>query len=176
MRVLVSAFNAIEPGAAVKKYLHENPLPASGRILSFGLGKAACAMISALADETSLTDSLIITKHVSPLNVEAATVILGDHPVPGISSLAAGDAALKFLSQLVPEDLLVCLISGGGSALMAAPRVPLADLQLLTSALLACGARIDEINTLRRHLDQLKGGGLAHSACSRGARIVSLLL
>jgi hydroxypyruvate reductase len=59
---------------------------------------------------------------------------------------------------------------------MTAPRIPLADLQLLTSALLACGARIDEINILRRHLDQLKGGGLAHFAASRGARIVSLLL
>ena len=164
MRVLASAFNAVEPGAAVKKYLCENPLPAARRIFSFGLGKAACAMTSALADETNLTDSLVITKHASPLNLEHVTVILGNHPVPGNSSLAAGDAALKFVSQLTPDDLLVCLISGGGSALMTAPRVPLADLQSLTSALLACGARIDEINTLRRHLDILKGGGLAHSA------------
>jgi glycerate 2-kinase len=176
MRVLASAFNAVEPGAAVKKYLRENPLPAARRIFSFGLGKAACAMTSALADETNLTDSLIITKHASPLNVEPATVILGDHPVPGISSLAAGDAVLKFPSQLTPEDLLVCLISGGGSALMAAPRVSLQDLQSLTSALLACGARIDEINILRRHLDQLKGGGIVQSAVSHGARVVSLLL
>jgi glycerate 2-kinase len=176
MRVLASAFNAVEPGAAVKKYLIENPLPAAQRIFSFGLGKAACAMTSALVDEIDLTESLIITKHASPLDFEPATVILGDHPVPGIASLAAGNAALKFVSQLTPDDLLVCLISGGGSALMTAPRVPLADLQLLTSALLACGARIDEINILRRHLDQLKGGGLARSAASRGARIVSLLL
>ena len=176
MRVLASAFNAVEPGAAVRKYLRENPLPVAGRIFSFGLGKAACAMTSALADETSLTDSLVITKHASPLRLEPVTVILGDHPVPGISSLAASDAALKFISQLTPDDLLVCLISGGGSALMTAPRIPLADLQSLTSALLACGARIDEINILRRHLDQLKGGGLARSAASRGARIVGLLL
>ena len=176
MRVLASAFNSVEPGAAVKKYLRENPLPAAKRVFAFGLGKAACAMTSALADETNLTDSLIITKHASPLNVEPVTVIEGDHPVPGIASLAAGDAALKFTSQLTPDDLLVCLISGGGSALMTAPRIPLEDLQSLTSALLACGARIDEINILRRHLDQLKGGGLARSAASRGARIVSLLL
>jgi len=176
MRVLASAFNAVEPGAAVKKYLRENPLLVARRVFAFGLGKAACAMTSALADETSLTDSLIITKHASPLNFEPATVILGDHPVPGIASLAAGDAVLKFTSQLASGDLLICLISGGGSALMIAPRVPLADLQSLTSALLACGARIDEINILRRHLDQLKGGGLARSVVSRGARIVSLLL
>ncbi len=174
MRVLASAFNAVEPGAAVKKYLRENPLPVAKRIFAFGLGKAACAMTAALADETSLTDTLVITKHASPFNIELATVIEGDHPIPGSSSLAAGNAALKFLSQLTLDDLLVCLISGGGSALMTAPRIPLADLQSLTSALLACGARIDEINILRRHLDQLKGGGVA--CCTNGARIVSLLL
>ena len=176
MRVLASAFNSVEPGVAVKKYLLENPLPIAQGVFAFGLGKAACAMTLALADETSLIDSLVITKYASPLDVEPVMVIEGDHPVPGISSLAAGNAALKFVSQLKPGDLLVCLISGGGSALMTAPNVPLADLQLLTSALLACGARIDEINVLRRHLDQLKGGGLARSAASRGAHIVSLLL
>lgn len=172
-RVLASAVNAVEPGAAVKKYLHENPLPVAKRIFSFGLGKAALAMTSALADETELSDSLIITKHASPLRLEPVTVILGDHPVPGMGSLAAGNAALNFVSQLAPDDLLVCLVSGGGSALMTAPNIPLADLQSLTSALLACGARIDEINILRRHLDQLKGGGLARST---PARIVSLIL
>jgi len=176
MRVLATAFNAVEPGAAVKKYLHENPLPAVPRIFAFGLGKAACAMTSALADETSLVDSLVITKHASPLNFGPVTVIEGDHPVPGISSLSAGTAVLKFISQLTPDDLLVCLISGGGSALMTAPFIPLVDLQSLTSVLLACGARIDEINILRRHLDQLKGGGLARSAASCGARVVSLIL
>jgi len=176
MRVLAAAFNAVEPGAAVKKYLYENPLPVAKRVFSFGLGKAACAMTSALADEISLTDSLIITKYASLFKVEPATVILGDHPVPGESSFSAGESALRFISRLTPDDLLVCLISGGGSALMTAPRIPLADLQLLTSALLACGARIDEINTLRRHLDHLKGGGLARSAVSHDARVVSLLL
>jgi glycerate 2-kinase len=176
MRVLSSALNAVEPGEALKKYIHENPLPSAQRIFAFGLGKAACAMTSALASETSLAGSLIITKHASSLTVEPVTVIEGDHPVPGMSSLAAGDAALKFVSQLTPNDLLVCLISGGGSSLMVAPRIPLSDLQSLTSSLLACGARIDEINILRRHLDRLKGGGLAQSAASRGAQIISLLL
>ena len=93
-RVLASAFNAVDAGVAVKKYLHENPLPKARRIFSFGLGKAACAMTSALADETSLTRSLVITKHASPLNVEPVTVIEGDHPVPGSASLAAGKAVV----------------------------------------------------------------------------------
>ena len=96
MRVLASAFNAVEPGAAVKKYLRENPLPVARRVFAFGLGKAACAMTSALADEIDLTDSLVITKHASPLRrFEPATVILGDHPVPGIASLAAGDCRVE---------------------------------------------------------------------------------
>ncbi|MBC7877881.1 MAG: DUF4147 domain-containing protein [Anaerolineales bacterium] len=174
-RIITSAFNAVEPGAAVKKYLRENPLPEVQRVFAFGLGKAACAMTQALADENILTDALVITKYASPLTVEPVTVIEGNHPVPGDSSIEAGDAALKFVSQLTSDDLLVCLISGGGSALMAAPGVPLKDLQSLTSTLLACGARIDEINILRRHLDQLKGGGLARFAASRGVHIISLI-
>lgn len=173
-RILAAAFNAVEPGAAVKKYLRENPLPGANRVFAFGLGKAACAMTSALAEETRLIDSLIITKHASPLDLKPATVIEGNHPVPGRSSLAAGTAALNFLAQLTQDDLLVCLISGGGSALMTAPIIPLADLQALTSALLACGARIDEINVLRRHLDRLKGGGVVRHA--NGARVISLIL
>lgn len=172
--VLASAFDAVEPGAAVKQYLCKNPLPPRRKTFAFGLGKAACAMMQALADEISLADSLVITKYASPLDMKPVTVIEGSHPIPGEASLQAGIAAIKFLSQLTQDDLLVCLISGGGSALMTAPRVSLEDLQMLTSALLSCGARIDEINTLRRHLDKLKGGGLAGFA--NGARVISLLL
>jgi len=173
-RILAAAFQAADAGAAVEKYLRANSLPHSARVFSFGLGKAACAMTQALADEIRLTEALVVTKRASFLNLESVAVLEGNHPIPDDSSLAAGAAALKFVSRLAPADLLVCLISGGGSALMVAPRIPLADLQTLTSALLACGARIDEINILRRHLDKLKGGGLARSA--NGARIVSLLL
>jgi len=180
--VIASAFDAVEPGAAVRNYLQENPLPSARKTFMFGLGKAACAMADALADETSLTDALIITKSASSLTFKPfdqtqgrpVTVIEGNHPIPGHSSLKAEQAAKEFLSQLTKDDLLVCLISGGGSALMTSPRVPLEDLQSLTSALLACGARIDEINTLRRHLDELKGGGLIKFA--NEAQVVSILL
>ncbi|MBI3162493.1 MAG: DUF4147 domain-containing protein [Chloroflexi bacterium] len=173
-RILAFAFNSAEPGAAVKVYLRGNPLPGARRTFALGLGKAACAMTSALADEIRLINTLVITKHASPLGLEPVTVIEGNHPIPGRGSLAAGNAALEFLSQLTQDDLLICLISGGGSALMSSPRIPLEDLQVLTSTLLACGARIDEINTLRRHIDSLKGGGVAR--LSNGARIVSLIL
>jgi glycerate 2-kinase len=173
-RVLAAAFNAVEPGAAVKRHVDENPLPKSKRVFAFGLGKAACAMTNALANLIELQDALVITKHATLITSGKATVIEGDHPIPGDSSLAAGRAALEFVSRLSPHDLLICLISGGGSALMAAPLIPLAELQSLTSNLLAAGARIDEINTIRRHLDILKGGGLAQAA--NGAQVVSLIL
>jgi len=172
--VLASAFDSVEPGAAVKKYLHDHPLRAGRKTFAFGLGKAACAMTQALADEMPLADALVVTKYASNLSVAPVTVIEGNHPIPGEASLQAGIAATKFLSQLTQDDLLVCLTSGGGSALMTAPRVPLEDLQLLTSTLMSSGARIDEINILRRHLDQLKGGGVAGFA--NGARVVTLLL
>ena len=173
-RMVACAFQSVHAGEALRKFLRTNPLPAAKRTYALGLGKAACAMTSALADSTRLTEALIITKHAARLDFGPVTVIEGDHPIPGEASLAAGRAAREFVSRLGPRDLLICLVSGGGSALMAAPVIPLPDLQALTSALLASGARIEEINTVRRHLDSLKGGGLAQAA--NGAQIVSLIL
>jgi len=102
-------------------------------------------------------------------------VIQAGHPIPDERSLRAGQAVLEFLHAIGPRDLLICAISGGGSSLMAVPRAPisLTDLQALTSRLLACGAAINEINTLRRHLDTLKGGGFLRQT---RATVVSLIL
>jgi glycerate 2-kinase len=172
-RILAAALDAVDPDAAVERYLASNPLPSSGRVFALGLGKAAFPMTRALSRFANLTRTLVITKHASPLSLEAATFMESGHPVPDARSLAAGETALKFVSGLGENDLLVCLISGGGSALMTAPLVPLEDMQALTTALLACGARIDEINTLRRHLDRVKGGGLARAT---KARVLSLIL
>ncbi len=172
-RILAAALDAVDPGAVVERYLTSNSLPPAGRVFALGVGKAADPMTRALSRFTHLTRTLVITKHASPLSLEAATVMESGHPVPDARSLAAGQAALEFVSALREDDLLVCLISGGGSALMTAPVVPLEDMQALTSALLACGARIDEINTLRRHLDRVKGGGIAKAT---KARVLSLIL
>jgi len=172
-RILAAALDAVEPGAVVERYLTSNPIPPAGRVFALGLGKAAVPMTQALSRHTNLTRVLVITKHASTLNLQPATIMESGHPVPDARSLAAGEAALEFVSALREDDLLVCLISGGGSALMTAPTVPLEDMQALTSALLACGARIDEINTLRRHLDRVKGGGIARAT---KARVLSLIL
>ncbi|MEW5940789.1 MAG: DUF4147 domain-containing protein [Chloroflexota bacterium] len=173
-RILQSAFDAADPTRAVQRFLRDHPLPPSERVFVFGLGKAALAMARALTGLPRLADSLLIAKHASPLDDWPGEVLTGDHPIPGEASLAAGRAARAFLSRLASDDLLLCLLSGGGSALMAAPLIPLAELQALTSRLLASGARIDEINTVRRHLDFLKGGGVAQLA--KGARVLSLIL
>lgn len=174
LRILAAALDAVEPGAAVKRYLEVHPLPAAERVFALGLGKAALPMTEALMDSIQLAGALVVTKHASVPTSSLLTVMEGGHPIPNADSLAAGEAVLNFVSRLNANDLLVCLISGGGSALMTAPLVPLADLQALTAELLACGARIDEINTLRRHLDRLKGGGLAKAAGP--AEILSLIL
>ena len=190
-RILAAAIQAVEPGAAVRSFAQrqsqslfiagrEIHLDQTGRILILGLGKAAPAMARPLAH--LLADysprGLLIPKQVPAQPINGFEIIPGGHPVPDHNSLLAGQKALELLDDLQPEDLLLCLISGGGSALMAAPHagITLDNLRALTSALLGCGARIDEINTLRRHLDRLKGGGLARAVSSHTARSISLIL
>jgi hydroxypyruvate reductase len=188
-RILAAAINALEPGAAVARYVHRagDNLDVAGRaycladfrnVRLLGIGKAAPAMSVRLGGilGNRLEAGLVITKQAAAIPGFPFTVLAGGHPVPDARSLAAGQKTLEFISALGPADLLFCLISGGGSALAAAPLegVSLEDLQSLTAALLVCGARIDEINLLRRRLDQIKGGGLVR--LSNGAGIVSLIL
>jgi hydroxypyruvate reductase len=169
MRILAAALEAVDPFKAVQKYLPD----LGGRVFGLGIGKAAIPMMDALAERIPLADALAVTKFGSGLSPRRYAVIEGGHPIPDARSLRAGERVLEFVSSLKEDDTLVCLISGGGSALVTAPYVPLEDLQTLTSLLLSTGARIDEINTLRRQLDRLKGGGLARAA--RG-KVISLIL
>jgi glycerate 2-kinase len=169
VHILAAALEAVDPFRAV-----QNSLPKlEGRVFGLGIGKAAVPMMDALAERIPLSGGLAVTKFGSGLRPNAFVVIEGGHPIPDARSLQAGERALEFVSSLNAEDTLVCLISGGGSALVTAPRVPLEDLQALTSLLLASGAPIDEINTLRRQLDRIKGGGLARAT---KAKIISLIL
>jgi hydroxypyruvate reductase len=169
MRILAAAVDAVDPFQAVQKHLP----PIDGRVFGLGIGKAAVPMMDALAGRLPLAAGLAVTKYASRLRRSAYTVLEGGHPVPDVRSLEAGKRVLEFVSSLEEDDTLVCLISGGGSALVTAPYVPLEDLQTLTSLLLSSGAPIDEINVLRRQLDRVKGGGLARA--TRG-KIVSLIL
>lgn len=169
LRVLSAALDAVDPYLAVQRNLP----PVEGRVYGLGIGKAALPMMDALAGRIPLAGGLAVTKFASGPRRNLYAVIEGGHPVPDARSLQAGERVLDFVSSLKEDDTLVCLISGGGSALVTAPLVPLEDLQNLTSLLLASGAPIDEINTLRRQLDRLKGGGLAQAT---KANIISLIL
>lgn len=168
-RILSAALEAVDPYHAVQKYL---PV-LEGQIFGLGIGKAALPMMDALAARVQLSGGLAVTKYASGASRDSYAVMEGGHPVPDRRSLQAGERVLEFVSSLRDDDTLVCLISGGGSALVTAPYVPLDDLQMLTSMLLASGARIDEINILRRQLDRIKGGGLARAT---KAKLISLIL
>jgi hydroxypyruvate reductase len=169
LRILSTALEAVDPYLAVQKHLPN----LDGRVFGLGIGKAAIPMMDAFAARIPLSGGLAVTKFGSGLSRSSYTVIEGGHPIPDARSLYAGEKVLEFVSSLHEDDILVCLISGGGSALVTAPYIPLEDLQKLTSLLLSSGARIDEINTLRRQLDRIKGGGLARAT---KAKIISLIL
>ncbi|MCZ2126217.1 MAG: DUF4147 domain-containing protein [Anaerolineales bacterium] len=188
-QILSACLNAVEPSAAVRRFVQREGdflladnqrynLKEFDQIVALAFGKAAFAMTRAVADLLAPFPArgLTVSKQALDSAPSGFAYLLGGHPLPTQASLKAGAAALDFVSGLTERDLLICLISGGGSALMSAPRngLRLADLQALTQSLLACGARVDEINALRRRLDRVKGGGLAQAA--NGARVLSLIL
>lgn len=191
-RIVQAALQAAEPGAAVRRSLRRDGnfltiagqtynLQAYTHIYLTGGGKAASPMSYAAAEilETYFTSGFLVTKTG---HTEAGAgsrfpgLILAEasHPIPDRRGVLATRRILSLAKNANRDDLLICLLSGGGSALLTAPHVPLADLQALTGQLLACGADIHEINTLRKHLDAVKGGGLAVAA--HPARMITLIL
>jgi hydroxypyruvate reductase len=188
-RILAAAIQAVDPGAAVRKWVGrsgeilrigktEYDLDEIGRIVLIGFGKAAPAMTEALQEvlKERVSGGLIITKTIPVDHYVRLPVIESGHPIPDERSLLAGEKIIRLLEDLHANDLVICLISGGGSALVSCPAngISLTDIQTLTTRLLECGARIDEINTLRRQLDRIKGGGLVMAAAP--AQVVSLIL
>lgn len=190
-RVIDAALSAADPRAAVQRAVrHEDDailvsnericLSNFHRIRIVGAGKASQAMAAGLIDVLGdrISDGVIITKHIDTSYTfpEKVKVLRGGHPVPSEESVSSTRALVDLLAYGSPEDLIFFLISGGGSALMTLPveGVSLEDMQSLTRLLLACGANIGEMNTLRKHLDRVKGGGLAQAAAP--ARLVTLIL
>jgi hydroxypyruvate reductase len=175
-RVLDAALRGVDPGVLVRQALMDIPLPPHKRAFLLGIGKAAEAMTRSAAETLgSYSAGLVVTKHrISSLPPHIRVMEAG-HPVPDRRSLDAGRAVLRFVSRLQHDDLLICLVSGGGSSLVAAPvpGVTLGDLGFFTTQALASGASIEEINAVRRRVDRIKGGGLA--AATRAA-ILSLIL
>jgi len=173
-RLFDAAVAAADPERCVPPHL---PRPPAGRTVVIGAGKAAAAMARAVELHwTGPLEGLVVTRYGHALPCQRVEVVEAAHPVPDAAGLDAARRILALASGLTEEDLLLCLISGGGSALLTLPAdgITLADKQAVGRSLLACGATISEFNTVRKHLSAIKGGRLAAAAAP--APLLSLLI
>ncbi|WP_068434559.1 glycerate kinase [Magnetospirillum sp. XM-1] len=169
-----AAVEAARPSVCLPPFL---PAPPAGRTLVIGAGKAAAAMARTVEDHwPGPLSGLVVTRYGHLVPTRRIEVAEAAHPVPDAAGENAAGRMIKLLKGLGPDDLVLCLISGGGSALLArpAPGIPLAEKQALTGALLRSGAAIGEINCVRKHLSAVKGGRLA--ALAAPARLVTLAI
>ncbi len=179
--LLRAMFDAAVAAASPDKAVPPNlPLPPKGRAVVVGAGKAAAAMARAVEahwpSEKPLS-GLVVTRYGHNVaGLKRIEAVEAAHPVPDAEGERAARTILDLVRNLGPDDLALCLLSGGGSALLSlpAPGITLADKQAINSALLRSGARIDEINCVRKHLSAIKGGRLALAAAP--AHVVSLLI
>jgi glycerate 2-kinase len=188
-RVFYAGLRAVDPGAAVWRHVRRiketlwagycsYDLERYRRVIVVGAGKGAAPMARALEAILGdrLTRGVIVVKYGHTLPLEKISILEAGHPIPDENGLKAAEAVLSELEGCTEEDLVICVFSGGASALLPAPRaaIDLGEKQTTTRLLLACGATIQEINAIRKHLSRLKGGGLALAA--HPARVVSLFL
>lgn len=182
-----AALRCVDPYLLTHNYLSEttDPLGVGRRGLDTGggvrvlaVGKAAHGMAAAAAAcmGARLVTGLIIADHQQPSPHPLIRVMVGDHPYPGRASLAAGRAAMRLASEGHPDELLLVLVSGGGSSLMEvpAPGITFEDLKEVSRALVTGGVPIGEMNVVRRHLSAVKNGGIAERA--GGRNVTSLLI
>lgn len=189
LRALAAGLAAADPAAAVRDHLVLEgrvlragsatiDLSGVGRVLLVGAGKAAGGMVSAVEAVLGpqLGAGVVATVRGGAADGAATTFHEAGHPLPDPGSLVAARHMARLLETASADDLVVCVLSGGASALLELPsgRIPLADLQAATGALLASGAPIGEVNAVRKHVSAVKGGGLARMAAP--ARLVTLVL
>ena len=175
--IIASSLKAVLPDAAVRRALESDAFhPQGGRILLVAVGKAAWQMAhTAVAALGRVDEGIVITKygHVRG-TIPGVTCYEAGHPVPDENSFAATEKVLTMVQNLTDKDTVLFLLSGGGSALFEKPLIPGAELQELTNMLLAGGADIVEMNTIRKRLSAVKGGRFA-LACAP-AKIFSIVL
>ncbi|MBE0478384.1 glycerate kinase [Candidatus Aerophobetes bacterium] len=187
--IFFAAVAAVDPYMAVKRYVKREQdvltvgekkysLSKFKRIFIIGVGKAgfpmAKAMEEILGDE--ITRGIVVVKYGHGGELEKVEVLESSHPIPDKEGLRAAQQIISLLEKTGEGDLVICLISGGGSALLPAPveGISLEEKQKVTRLLLACGASIEEINTIRKHLSRMKGGQLARAIYP--AHLQSLIL
>jgi glycerate 2-kinase len=171
-----TAIAAADPRAVLARHLPAKPT--SGRCIVVGGGKSAAVMAAALEDawpDVAL-EGTVVTRYGHAVPTRLIEVIEASHPVPDINSELGAIKVLQRVHGLTKDDLVIALMSGGASALLAAPvsGLTLGDKQAINRALLACGANITEMNAVRKHLSAIKGGRLAAAAAP--ARVVTLAI
>ena len=174
-RLFDAAVRSADPRAVLAGHLPEKP---TGRVIVIGAGKSSAVMAAALEDAWPDVpmSGLVVTRYGHAVPTRHIEVVEASHPVPDAAGEATAARILSTVQGLTADDLVLALISGGGSALMplAAPGLTLADKQAVNRALLACGATINEMNVVRRHLSAIKGGRLA--AAAYPARLLTLAI
>jgi hydroxypyruvate reductase len=173
-RLFDAAIAEADPAKVVPRNL---PAPPNGRTIVVGAGKASAAMARAFEEAwPGELSGLVVTRYGHRAPTARIEVVEAAHPVPDENGEQAARRILGLVSGLSEDDLVVALISGGGSALLSAPAegITLADKQAVNRALLASGASIDEMNCVRKHLSAVKGGRLA--AAAHPARVVTLVI
>jgi len=173
-RMFDAAVAAAQPALCLPPHL---PLRPQGRTIVIGAGKASAAMARALEDHWSgPLEGLVVTRYGYDVPCKRIEIVQAAHPVPDAAGLQAAERIRQLVTGLTADDLVIALLSGGGSSLLVAPGegLTLADKQAINTALLHSGASISEMNCVRRHLSSLKGGRLA--AVCYPAKVVTLLV
>ena len=176
-RMFDAAIASAQPALCIPKHL---PTPPAGRLIVIGAGKASAAMAQAVAAHwpgpKSQLSGLVVTRYGYAVPCAHIEIVEASHPVPDVAGLIAAERMLQLVTGLQEDDLVLCLISGGGSSLLPLPAAGLSldDKMALNRQLLKSGASISEMNCVRRHLSDIKGGRLA-AACYP-ARVLTLLI
>ena len=174
-QIMIQALAAVQPDAAVRSTLEQAEL--SGRVYLVAIGKAAWQMANAAYQTLSarITDGVVITKHGHSRGAIGSLAIFeAGHPVADAASFAATRHALALTERLTAEDTVLFLVSGGGSSLFELPFITPEEQQRITRELLACGADIVEMNTIRKRLSRVKAGRFAQHCAP--ARVFSIVL
>jgi hydroxypyruvate reductase len=173
-RMFEAAIASAQPALCIPQHLPQAP---KGKLIVIGAGKASAAMAQAVEKAwPGELSGLVVTRYGYAVPCERITIVEAAHPVPDAAGLDAAKRMLKLVEGLGADDLVLCLMSGGASALLPLPAegLTLEDKQAVNRALLASGANISEMNCVRRHLSAIKGGRLA-AAC-HPAKVVTLLI
>ena len=189
VEIFYQALKAVQPGAAIKRYCKFNgktlfighrsyQLNQYKNLYVIGAGKATASMAAAIEDmiDEKITGGIITVKFGHVADLKHINLIEAGHPVPDENGIRGASAILNLAENVEEDDLILCLISGGGSALLPFPHdgITLRDKQDIIKILLSCGATIHEINSIRKHISKIKGGRLAQAVYP--ATLVTLIL